>query len=105
MSTKAKRAENDDVDEVPSDMLAKFKTVGYGPRNDRCIPLSYIRERKKITQAEVAKRAGMAQSEVSRIESRSDCLVSTLAHYTEVLGGRLRLIIELDGHSFPVCLK
>lgn len=105
MKAKARAAEDDDADEVSSAQLAKFRTVGYGPRNDRSIPLSYVRERKKITQAEVAKRAGIAQSEVSRIEARSDCLVSTLVDYTKALGGQLRLVIELDGHSFPICLK
>lgn len=74
-------------------------------RSDVRVPLASLRKRRRLTQSHVAKEAGMTQSEVSRAEQRSDCLVSTLERYAKALGGQLRLVIELDGQAYPVELQ
>lgn len=55
------------------------------------------------TQVAVAKKLGMKQENVSRIEQRADVLLSTLDSYLKALGGRLRLVAEFKGRA-PVTL-
>jgi predicted transcriptional regulator len=47
----------------------------------------------ELTQQEVADRASMTQSELSRLESRADHRVSTLRRYVEALGGELEIAV------------
>ena len=68
------------------------------------LPLAVLRERRGVTQAKLAKRAKIAQSEVSRTEQREDCLISTLERYAMALGGKLLLHVEIDGQRYPVTL-
>jgi hypothetical protein len=85
--------------------LSTSKIVRRGPRLDRRLPLAFLRERQELTQVQVAKRAKMTQSDISRAEQRHDCRVSTLDRYAKALGGKLRLLIEIDGHLYPIALK
>lgn len=85
--------------------LTKCTIVRRGPRLDRRIPLTFLRERQKLTQVQVAEKAKMAQSDVSRCERRSDCRVSSLERYAKALGGKLRLVVELDGHAYSIMLR
>lgn len=55
------------------------------------LTLRGLRERFELTQAEVGKTAQMTQSELSRLENRSDHLTSTLRRYVEALGGTLEV--------------
>ena len=50
-----------------------------------------MRQELELTQAEVGRSAEMTQSELSRLESRSDHLTSTLRRYVEALGGKLEI--------------
>lgn len=54
--------------------------------------LRAIRELTGKTQEELAALAEMTQSEVSRLEHRSDYLVSTLQRIVQALGGELEVI-------------
>ena len=47
------------------------------------------------TQAEVARRMGISQSDYSKLERRSDARVSTLAAAVRALGGDLRLVLSM----------
>ena len=49
------------------------------------------------TQAAMAEQLGIKQENVSRIEQRSDMLLSTLNAYLRGMGGRLRLVAEFEG--------
>jgi len=55
------------------------------------IRLNDLRKARHIMQADLASRLGIAQSEVSRIERRSDILLSTLAKFVAATGGRLEV--------------
>ena len=68
------------------------------------LTLALLRTRRGLTQAKLARRAKITQSEVSRTELRDDCLVSTLERYAAALGGKLLLHVEIDGHQYPVTL-
>ena len=49
------------------------------------------------TQVAMADHLGIKQENVSRIEQRSDMLLSTLNSYLRGMGGRLRLVAEFEG--------
>jgi hypothetical protein len=55
-------------------------------------------ERRKRIEARadalIAETLGIGQEGVSRLEKRSDLLLSTLRGYVEAMGGRLRLTAE-----------
>src|SRR3546814_530140 len=56
--------------------------------------LQDLRKARKRTQVRVAKELGIKQENVSRIEKRTDLLISTLSGYVEAMGGKLRLVAE-----------
>ena len=51
----------------------------------------------------MAEVLGIGQDSVSRLEQRSDLLISTLRGYVEALGGRLSLVAEFPDKE-PVIL-
>jgi transcriptional regulator with XRE-family HTH domain len=53
-----------------------------------------LRRARERTQVQVAKALGINQDSVSRLEQRSDLLLSTLRSYVEALGGSLSLIAK-----------
>jgi DNA-binding transcriptional regulator YiaG len=53
------------------------------------IELSELREKRKVTQTQLAGRLKKTQATVSQIEGRNDWLVSTLNEYIQALGGEL----------------
>ncbi len=53
--------------------------------------LTALRESLGVTQVEMAAAAEMTQSEVSKLEKRSDHLVSTLRRAVRALGGDLEV--------------
>jgi DNA-binding XRE family transcriptional regulator len=63
-----------------------------------------LRRARERTQVDVAKALGITQDSVSRLEQRSDLLLSTLRNYVEALGGSLSLIAEFPDHD-PVVLS
>jgi transcriptional regulator with XRE-family HTH domain len=54
--------------------------------------LRELREARNRTQVAVARKLGVKQVNISRLESREDPRLSTSAKYIEALGGRLHLI-------------
>jgi transcriptional regulator with XRE-family HTH domain len=66
-----------------------------------------LRELRKAltrTQTTVGEILGIGQEGVSRIEQRSDLLLSTLRSYVEAMGGNLSLIAEFPDRE-PVSLS
>jgi transcriptional regulator with XRE-family HTH domain len=63
-----------------------------------------LRRAREQTQVEVAKMLGITQDSVSRLEQRTDLLLSTLRNYVAALGGRLSLIAEFPDQD-PVLLS
>lgn len=60
--------------------------------------LQHVRKALDLTQEQMAKLLGIGQDSVSRIESRSDMLISTLQSYIEAMGGSLKVVAEFpDG--------
>ena len=71
--------------------------------------LRELRKARKLTQVSVARELGISQDGVSRLEQRSDILLSTLRRTVEAMGGSLSLIarfpdrppVELSGLAEP----
>ena len=65
--------------------------------------LRELRRARKLTQDRMAKALGISQDGVSRLERRSDLLLSTLRKTIEAMGGNLSLIAEFPDRE-PVIL-
>jgi transcriptional regulator with XRE-family HTH domain len=65
--------------------------------------LRELRKAHHRTQVSMAKQLGISQDGVSRLEKRSDLLLSTLRNYVEAMGGNLRLVAEFPDQP-PVML-
>jgi hypothetical protein len=59
--------------------------------------LRSLRKAHRKTQKSMATRLGIGQDSVSRLEQRSDMLLSTLRDYVSAMGGRIRLLAEFKG--------
>ena len=66
--------------------------------------LRELRRARKLTQEKIAKRLRVTQDSVSRLEKRSDLLLSTLRKTIEAMGGNLSLVAEFPGRE-PVVLS
>ncbi|MEK6813639.1 MAG: XRE family transcriptional regulator [Nitrospirota bacterium] len=66
--------------------------------------LRELRHARKITQVRMAKTLGITQDSVSRLEKRSDLLLSTLRKTVKAMGGNLSLVAEFPDRA-PVVLS
>ena len=72
-------------------MIAEYRT------------LQDVRKAHELTQERMAELLGIKQENVSRLEKRSDLLISTLRGYIEAMGGKLSLVAEFPKRP-PVIL-
>ena len=70
----------------------------------RHMALRELRQARNRTQVSMAKRLGVKQVSISRLESRADPRLSTLTRYIDAMGGQLHLIVEFPEHE-PVLLR
>src|SRR5438270_13642375 len=63
-----------------------------------------LRKARRLTQARVAKTLGITQDSVSRLEKRSDLLLSTLRKTIKAMGGDVRIVAEFPDRA-PVVLS
>jgi transcriptional regulator with XRE-family HTH domain len=66
--------------------------------------LRQLRQACRLTQQKVAKSLRIGQEGVSKIERRSDLLISTLREYVQAMGGELSLVVEFPDRE-PVILS
>jgi DNA-binding XRE family transcriptional regulator len=66
--------------------------------------LQSLRRARQLTQEKVADLLKIRQENVSRIEKRTDLLLSTLRDYVQSMGGDLRLVVEFPDSS-PIVLS
>ena len=82
----------DGVAQVRADMAEADRTYAMG--------LAALRQAAELTQAELARRLGVTQAAISRIEQPHDLLLSTLHAYLAAIGGRASVIVTFaDGHE------
>ena len=62
------------------------------------MPLNELRRARRFTQDELATAMQTSQSEVSKLEQRTDTYISTLRNYVRALGGELDIVARFpDG--------
>ncbi|BBP61522.1 helix-turn-helix transcriptional regulator [Pseudomonas sp. St316] len=66
--------------------------------------LQQLRKELNLTQETMAGLLHMKQGNVSKVEKRTDMLLSTLRDYVEAMGGTLELVARLPGRA-PVKLE
>jgi transcriptional regulator with XRE-family HTH domain len=93
------------------DKIRKLNSVQRKKVEDRAaqliaeeMSLRDLRKARKLTQARVAKTLGITQDSVSRLEKRSDLLLSTLRKTVKAMGGDVRIIAEFPDRA-PVVLS
>lgn len=67
--------------------------------------LAELRKARSHTQMDVAAALGITQSEVSKLERRTDLYLSTLERYVQGLGGRLELTAVFGEERFVLKLN
>ena len=68
------------------------------------LSLRDLRKAQQLTQEHLAKQLNIRQESVSRIEKRTDLLLSTLNSYVKAMGGELKLVVAFPGRP-PVTLE
>jgi len=63
-----------------------------------------LRKARKLTQVRLAKQLKITRDSVSRLEKRSDLLLSTLQKTVKAMGGNLSLVAEFPDRA-PVVLS
>jgi DNA-binding XRE family transcriptional regulator len=67
------------------------------------LTLRDLRKAHELTQTRMAEALHISQDGVSRLEKRSNFLLSTLRSYVEAMGGKLRLVAEFPNRK-PVTI-
>ena len=103
-------------EEIAMTMTLKDKMRGLSPARRKKVEartaelvkeqmtLQELRRARKLTQVSVARELGITQDSVSRLEQRSDLLLSTLRKTVEAMGGNLSLVAEFPDRD-PVILS
>jgi len=66
--------------------------------------LKDLRQAAQQTQEQLALTLGVRQDTISRLEKRSDMLLSTLRQYVEGMGGQLNLVAQFPNRP-PVVIE
>jgi transcriptional regulator with XRE-family HTH domain len=64
--------------------------------------LTEVRQLVGLTQEEVAKKLGIKQPTLSRLESQDDMYISTLRRLIEALGGTLEIVVHLPAGDIRI---
>ena len=88
------------------DIMAALPAKRRAQINDRAMALATLKDLRKAaeqTQEDLAVALGVGQDTISRLEKRSDMLLSTLRHYVESMGGKLELVAQFPNRP-PVVI-
>jgi DNA-binding XRE family transcriptional regulator len=64
--------------------------------------LAALRRRRKKSQATVARKLKVSQSNISQLERGGDPKLSTVAGYVDALGGRLEMVAVFDDETITI---
>ena len=87
------------LDQVLEGLPAKRRAKIERRTGELATTLKDLREAFAHTQVELAQSLGVGQDTISRIERRTDMLLSTLRRYVEAMGGRLELVARFPNRS------
>lgn len=69
---------------------------------EHALVLGEIRERRNLSQADLANVLGTSQARVSQLENQTDLYLSTLKRYVIALGGELEVTAVFDGERIEI---
>ena len=78
-------------------VLAKMPAKRRAKIEQRAVELATLKDLRQAvarTQEDLARTLGVGQDTISRLEQRSDMLLSTLRRYVEGMGGKLELVAQ-----------
>ncbi|SLM31147.1 putative transcriptional regulator [Desulfamplus magnetovallimortis] len=84
---------DDLIAELPEDHQQEIEER-FQAMNAEYMALQELRRAMKFTQMDIAKKLKMDQGNISKLESRTDLMLSTLRRYIESMGGSLKLVAE-----------
>ncbi len=87
------KSADDWIASLPEDIRARGEALGAVLIAEELV-LQDLRKAMELTQTQVAAILGVGQEHVSRIEQRSDMLLSTLKSYVKAMGGELKLVAQ-----------
>jgi transcriptional regulator with XRE-family HTH domain len=64
--------------------------------------LTEIRQLVGLTQEDVARKLGIKQPTLSKLESQDDMYISTLRRLVEALGGKLEMVVHLPAGDIRI---
>ncbi|SOJ54268.1 hypothetical protein MSIMFB_01767 [Mycobacterium simulans] len=67
--------------------------------------LAMIRQTAELTQVELARRLGVGQAAISKVERQQDLLLSTLASYVNAAGVHARICRTVEGCELAFALS
>jgi DNA-binding XRE family transcriptional regulator len=88
------------------DVMATLPKARKKRVEDRAMELATLKDLRHAvqqTQAQMASALGVRQDTISRLEKRSDMLLSTLRRYVEGMGGTLELVARFPNRP-PVII-
>jgi DNA-binding XRE family transcriptional regulator len=78
-------------DRIRSDETRAARVAAHRQAMEDALALAAIREKRELTQTDLARVLETSQANVSRIERERDMYLSTLAQYVAALGGTLKV--------------
>jgi DNA-binding XRE family transcriptional regulator len=90
------------LDDIMAALPAQ-RRAGIEGRAMELATLKDLRKAAEQTQKSLAVTLGVGQDTISRLEKRSDMLLSTLRHYVESMGGKLELVAQFPNRP-PVVI-
>jgi len=94
---------NDKIRSLPASQRRKVEVRAAELMSEE-MTLRELRKARKLTQVRLAKTLKINQDSVSRLEKRSDLLLSTLRKAVEAMGGTLSLVAKFPDRR-PVVLS
>jgi DNA-binding XRE family transcriptional regulator len=87
-------------------LLAELPAKRHAAIETRAAELATLKDLRQAvaqTQQDLAAVLGVGQDTISRLEKRSDMLLSTLRRYVEAMGGKLELVAQFPNRP-PVII-
>lgn len=83
--------------------LPQARRTAIEARAGQLATLKDLRQAARQTQQDLAAALGVGQDTISRLEKRSDMLLSTMRRYVEAMGGSLELVAQFPNRP-PVVI-
>lgn len=89
-------------EQIRRDDGRRERVAAYRQAMEDALALAEIREKRALTQTDLARVLETSQANVSRIERQRDLYLSTLADYVAALGGTLKISAVFDDEEVEI---